>query len=159
MSIISSCVLSLCAWDERNGHKATWEHLLRVTSNLFLEYSSSFSSSYYFWLSYFVLSPGKISFGLFSTCRYLTYYLPPCQLSGGRASTGSLTGRPPPLHFLTKALPKGADAHRWMFCFLDWFAKRVECHVGIQYCLLVTLLWIARNHQRPQTAMELAVDQ
>ena len=34
MSIFSSCVLSLCAGDERNGHKATWEHLLRVTINI-----------------------------------------------------------------------------------------------------------------------------
>ena len=34
MSIFSSCVLFLCAGDERNGHKATWEHLLRVTINI-----------------------------------------------------------------------------------------------------------------------------
>ena len=33
-AIFSSCVLFLCAGDERNGHKATWEHLLRVTINI-----------------------------------------------------------------------------------------------------------------------------
>ena len=29
----SSCVLSLCPRDKGNGHEATWEHLLRVTSS------------------------------------------------------------------------------------------------------------------------------
>ena len=127
-AIFSSCVLFLCAGDERNGHKATWEHLFRVTINIPLKLFIFFSTftpqqvwehllrltSHWHCLSSFTFTHQQVYLLLLLLLHWTRFVK--LTWSGGRVSTENRKRHLSP-RFLLRTLLKQVREGRWSNSF------------------------------------------